>query len=225
MAPSRIVRRSAVAGAVASALAGAPAASAATVSLWHMDETSGTTVVDSVGGHNGTRHGGVVIGAPGFQGLAYSFPGQPAIVEVPSSGALNPGSASFSVTIHIRTSVVTRDDSADIIRKGLSTNSATFWKLELRPSSTRKTERARCYFRGTSGRVSLYGPTNVADGAWHTITCVKNGSSVSVIQDGVTRTKSGTAGSISNAAKLTIGAKARDDDAYQGLIDEVSIAR
>ena len=224
MACRRLVRASAAAGALTTALVAASPASAATVSLWHMNETSGTTMVDSVGGNNGTLRN-VALGAPGFAGTAYSFPGRNSIVEVPSRAGLNPGSASFSVTVHIRTSVVTRDDSADVIRKGLSTNSATLWKMELRPSSTRKTERVRCYFDGTSGTVSLYGPTNVADGAWHTITCAKNGTSVSVTQDGVTRTKTGKAGSISNSARLTIGAKSRTDDAYQGLVDEVSFNR
>lgn len=203
------------------ALVAAPAASAATAALWHMDETSGTTMHDSAGANNGTLRG-VTLGQPGFAGAAYGFPGRPAIASVPSRASLNPGVASFSATVHIRTSVVTRDDSADVIRKGLSTNSATLWKMELRPSSTRQSERARCYFHGTSGVVSLYGPKNVADGAWHTITCAKSASSISVTQDGVTRTKGGTVGSISNSAVLTIGAKSATDDAYAGLIDEVS---
>lgn len=225
MARTRLIRRTVGASAVAAALAGAPAASAATVSLWHFDETSGTTAIDSVGGHNGTRQGSVLLGQPGFSRFAYGFPGQPGIVTIPSSPALNPGSASFRATVHIKTGVVTRDDSADVFRKGLSTNSKTLWKLELRPSSTGLTEKARCYFHGTSGIVSIYGPKNIADGAWHTITCVKSGSAVAIIQDGVTRTKAGTVGAISNSAPVTIGAKALNDDRYQGLVDEVSFSR
>jgi concanavalin A-like lectin/glucanase superfamily protein len=220
-----LTRSSAVAGAaLLAALVLAPAASAATVSLWHMDETSGTTMHDSVGTNNGTLQA-VNLGQPGFLGSSYGFPGRPSIVNVPSSASLNPGAAAFSVTVHINTSVVTRDDSADAIRKGLSTNSKTFWKIELRPSSTRKTEKVRCYFRGTSGTVSLYGPANVADGRWHTITCTKQAGSISITQDGTTRTKAGTAGSISNSAPLTVGAKASNDDAYTGLIDEASFSR
>jgi hypothetical protein len=179
---------------------------------------------DSVGANNGTVKG-VALGQPGIAGTAYGFPGRPAIATVPSRASLNPGTAPFSATVHIRTSVVTSDDSADVIRKGLSTNSATLWKMELRPSSTRQSEHVRCYFHGTSGIVSVYGTKNVADGAWHTITCADNGSSVSVTQDGVTRTKAGTVGSISNSAALTIGAKSATDDAYTGLVDEVSFDR
>jgi Concanavalin A-like lectin/glucanases superfamily len=224
MVRRRLVCHGALAGAVVAALAAAPVAAAATVSLWHMDETTGATMLDSVGANNGTLHR-VALGQAGVQGTAYGFPGPPAIVNVPSSASLNPGANAFSATVHIRTSVVTRDDSADVMRKGVSTTSATFWKMELRPSSTGKTERARCYFRGTSGVVSLYGPTNVADGAWHTITCAKTAKSVSLTQDGVARTKAGSVGSITNGAPLTIGGKSTSDDGYQGLVDEVSFAR
>lgn len=224
MARKPLTRTSALAGALLAALVLTPAASAATVSLWHMDETSGTTMQDSVGTNNGTLHG-VTLGQPGFLGSSYGFPGRPSIVNVPSSASLNPGSAAFSVTVNINTSVVTRDDSADAIRKGLSTNSKTFWKVELRPSSTRKTEKVRCYFRGTAGTVSLYGPANVVDGRWHTITCTKQAGSISITQDGKTRTKAGTVGSISNSAPLTVGAKSFDDDAYTGFVDEASFSR
>jgi Concanavalin A-like lectin/glucanases superfamily len=218
-----LVCAGAVAGAVATVLAAAPLAAAATVSLWHMNETAGTTMVDSVGGHNGTAQH-VALGQPGFQGTAYGFPGRPAIVTIPSSPDLNPGGGTFRATGHIRTSTVTTDDSADVMRKGVSTSSATFWKMELRPNSTHTSERVRCYFRGTSGVISVFGSTNnIADGAWHTITCAKTASSVSITQDGVTHAKAGAVGFVSNGTRMTIGAKSTTDDAYQGLIDEVSV--
>jgi concanavalin A-like lectin/glucanase superfamily protein len=225
MARIRTARGGAVTAAAIAALAAPAAASAAPVSVWHLDETSGTTVADGLGVNPGTRHGPVAIGQPGVLGTAYAFPGQPAIVNVPTSPSLNPGSASFSVTLSFNTSVVTRDDSADIIRKGTTTNSRTLWKVELRPSSTRKTEQVRCYFRGSSATVGVYGGKNVADGRWHTVTCSKQAGSVSVVLDGRTRSKATRVGSISNSAPLTIGAKASNDDAYQGLVDEVSFAR
>jgi hypothetical protein len=223
MVRRRLVCAGALAGAVVTVLAAAPLAAAATVSLWHMNETAGTTMHDSVGANNGTlQH--VALGQPGIQGTAYGFPGRPAIVTIPSSPGLNPGAGTFRATAHIRTSTVTTDDSADVMRKGVSTSSATFWKMELRPSSTHTSERARCYFRGTSGVMSIYGSTtNIANGAWHTITCAKTASSVSITQDGVTRTKAGPVGSVSNGSRMTIGAKSTTDDAYQGLVDEVSV--
>ena len=225
MARIRFARRAVLTVALAAALAAPAVASAAPVSLWHMDETAGTTVADSLGLNPGTRHGPIAIGQPGILGTAYGFPGRPAIINVPSSPSLNPGAAAFSVTVSFNTAVVTSDDSADIIRKGLSTNSKTLWKVEMRPSSTRKTEQVRCYFHGTSGVGSLYGGKNIADGQWHTVTCAKQADKVIVVLDGKTRTKAAKVGSISNSAPLTIGAKAANDDAYQGLVDEASYSR
>jgi hypothetical protein len=224
MVRRRLVFACALASAVGTVLVAAPLAAAATVSLWHMNETAGTTMHDSVGGHNGTlQH--VALGQPGFQGTAYGFPGRPAIVTIPTSPALNPGAGTFHATVHIRTSTVTTDDSADITRKGVSTSSATFWKMELRPNSTHTSERVRCYFRGTSGVISVFGSTkNIADGAWHTITCTKTANSASITQDGVTHTKAGPVGTVSNGTRMTIGAKSTTDDAYQGLVDEVSVS-
>ena len=143
----------------------------------------------------------------------------------PSSASLNPGSATFSVTVHLKTSTVTTYDSADVIRKGLSTNSATFWKVEIRPSSAGLTAKVPCYFWGSSTRASLYATPNVVDGAWHTIQCIKQPGSIAIVFDGRLRTETATVGSISNSADLTIGAKSFDDDGYTGLVDEVSVDR
>ena len=82
-----------------------PAPTQGVVSLWHMDETSGTTMVDSVGTNHGTLHS-VTTGLPGFLGSAYGFNGVAGYVSVPSSGSLNPGSSNFSFTVHIKTTSV-----------------------------------------------------------------------------------------------------------------------
>jgi hypothetical protein len=224
MAPKPLARVGAIAAGLLVALVSAPAASAATVSLWHMDETSGTTMADSLGANTGVLRN-VSVGQPGFLGTAYAFSGKRSIVTVPSSASLNPGAAAFSATVHVRTSTVTADDSADVMRKGLSTNSKTYWKMELRPNSTHTSARIRCYFRGSSGIASLYATPVVSDGAWHTVQCFKQAGQVGVVFDGRTRTKAATVGSISNGAALTIGAKSATDDAYVGLVDEVSFDR
>ena len=224
MAPKPLARVGAIAAGLLVALVAAPAASAATVSLWHMDETSGTTVADSTGANTG-RLRNVSLGQPGVLGTGYGFSGARSIVTIPSSASLNPGAADFSATVHVLTSTVTADDSEDVMRKGLSTNSKTYWKMELRPSSTHKSAKIRCYFRGSSAAASLYATPVVTDGAWHTVTCFKQAGTIGVVFDGTTRTKSVKVGSISNGAALTIGAKSATDDAYVGLVDEVSFDR
>ena len=89
------------------------------VALWHMDETTGTTMVDSAGQNNGTLNS-VTLGLPGFSGFAYGFNGPPSYASVPSAGSMNPGSANFSFTIDLQTTGTPppEPDDWDLIRKG-----------------------------------------------------------------------------------------------------------
>jgi hypothetical protein len=220
-----LIRGAALAAGVLAALALPDVAGAATVALWHMDETLGTTMVDGVGGNNG-RLRNVALGQPGFLGAAYGFAGLGSVATVPSSAALNPGSAPFTATVHFRTSEVSRDDSEDVMRKGLSTNSKSYWKIELRPNAAHTRAQLRCYFHGSRTSMSIYAsPKNVADGVWHTVQCFKQDALVGVIFDGKVRTKSVRIGSISNGAVLTLGAKSASDDAFGGLVDEAAFDR
>ena len=225
MVRTQLARVTAILAGLGIVLAWPALAGAATVALWHMDETAGTTMADSVGGHNGRlRH--VALGQPGFSGTGYGFAGLGSVATVPSRADLNPGAAPFTATLHFRTSVVSRDDSEDMMRKGLSTNSATLWKIELRPNASHTSAKVRCYFRGSRASASIYAsPVNVADGAWHTLQCFKQSGLVGIVFDGKVRTKAARVGSISNGAVLSIGAKSRDDDAFPGLIDEVAFDR
>jgi Concanavalin A-like lectin/glucanases superfamily len=219
-----IGRAPAVAATFLALLAFPAAASAATVSLWHMDETAGSTMLDSVGANNGTlSHVG--LGQVGVANGAYGFDGTSSIITVPSSATLNPGSAAFTASAFVQTTTIPPGDSADVVRKGIDANSPRYWKMEIRPTATRTKARVRCYFQGSSAIASVSATQNVADGAWHQIQCVKRTASVSAVVDGKARTKSIRVGSISNAAPLTVGAKSRSEDFYRGLMDEVSFAR
>jgi hypothetical protein len=105
------------------------------VALWHIDETSGTVMYDSVGGHNGTLSN-VQTGLPGFSGFAYGFNGSSSYVSVPSADNLNPGSADITITIHIKTTGTPPPSPADwdLIRKGLYTTTGGEYKMEFQQS-------------------------------------------------------------------------------------------
>lgn len=196
----------------------AQAASAATVALWHMDETSGSTMVDSVGSSDGTLKN-VAVDQNGFLKRAYGFNGSSSIVKVPSSATFNPGSADFSFTVRVKFSKLPADDY-DLLRKGLSSTKGGHYKGEILP-----TGKAMCHYKGSkASRTKTAGP-NLADGAWHTITCSKKASSITLIVDGVSYQKSVSIGAISNKAVLTIGAKSSGGDWYDGLMDEVSFRK
>jgi hypothetical protein len=192
---------------------GAPFAGA----VWHMDERSGTTMIDSMGTATGHLKG-VKVGAPGWLGTGYSFSGSGTISV--SSKSLNPGSLPFSVTVHINT---TKKPSAavgdyDLIRKGLSATSGGDYKMEILQGGN-----AFCYFRGNSGSASVSGGGNLADGSWHTITCAKSDSRVTLTVDGRTWSSGGKVGAISNSASLLIGSQGGGIDVYSGLMDEVDV--
>jgi Concanavalin A-like lectin/glucanases superfamily len=201
-------------------------AASAPVAVWHLDEKSGSSAFDSVGANTGAIHH-VTLGVAGFAGSAFRFDGKSSYVDVPSGPTLNPGTAPIQFTVHIRYTVTPPSKSTadyDVLRKGTSSDSAQFYKVEIRPDN-----RAVCRFVGSkttkSGILIHTGPT-LNDGQWHTITCAKTATSISLVVDGKTFTKSGTVGSISNTGPLTLGAKPGKSfsDFYNGDLDEVSVS-
>jgi len=187
------------------------------VALWHMDESSGSTMFDSVGSHNGSLHS-TQTGLAGFSGTAYGFNGSSSYVSVPSSADLNPGSANITFTIHLKTAGTPPPPPADwdIFRKGLYTDGAE-WKMEFQ-----HTGQASCGFEGTSGYAELVAGPAINDGHWHTISCAKTATMIQVIVDGQTFSKAATIGSISNTTNVAIGARP-GSDWYQGQLDEASV--
>ena len=190
----------------------------ALVALWHMDETTGSTMFDSVGSHTGSLHS-IQTGLAGFTGTAYGFNGSSSYISVPSSADLNPGSANITFTIHLKTAGTPPPPPADwdIFRKGLYTSGGAEWKMEFQ-----QTGQASCGFEGTSGYAELVAGPAINDGHWHTISCVKTSTMIQVVVDGQTFSKAATIGSISNTTNVAIGARP-GSDWYQGQLDEASV--
>lgn len=200
------------------------AASAATGSIWHMDEASGALMTDS--GSPGPKGGNigqlknVKVGQPGFQGKGYGFTGN-SVITVKSDASLIPGAAPFQFTVHVN---FTKNPSAavgdyDLLRKGLSSTKGGDFKAEILG-----TGKSMCYFKGSSGSKQVNGPGNLNDGKWHTIQCLKDDSKVTIVVDGKATSSPAKIGSISNSAPLSIGAKAQGGDWYSGLMDEVTLS-
>jgi hypothetical protein len=188
------------------------------VALWHMDETSGTTMFDSVGTHTGTLHS-TQIGLPGFTGTAFGFNGSSSYVNVPTAADLNPGSANITVTIHLKTSGTPPSPPADwdVIRKGLYTTTGGEFKMEFQQSG-----QASCGFEGSSGYAELVAGPAINNGQWHTVSCVKTSTAIQVVVDGQIFSKTANVGAIANTADVVIGARP-GSDWYQGQLDEASI--
>ena len=199
-------------------LAGAFAQSAQaaqTVALWHMDEPSGTQMIDSARGHTGTLHS-VTLGLPGFSGKSYGF-GR-GYVSVPNASDLNPGAANINVTIHIKTTSRPATPDWDLIRKVLYTSPGGEFKMEYQP-----TGQASCGFKGSLRYFEMTAGPVISNGQWHTVSCVKTASAVQVVVDGQVFSKSVVLGSISPSDNIAIGARP-GSEFFQGQLDEASIA-
>jgi hypothetical protein len=188
---------------------------AGTVALWHMNETSGSVMTDSVGGHNGTIFG-AQLGVPGFTGTAYLFSGK-AYVSVPTAADLNPGSANLTLTLHIKTTSAPATPDWDLLRKGLYTTAGGEYKMEYQPSG-----QASCGFNGSSNYGELMAGPAINDGQWHTVQCVKTSTQIKVVIDGTAYTKNANIGSITPSDAVPIGARP-GSEFFKGSLDEASI--
>jgi len=183
--------------------------------LWHMNETSGSTMVDSSGnGHNGSLSS-VQLGVPGFSGTAYGF--TRGTVTVSSASDLNPGSQTMTATIHMKTTSAPATPDWDLFRKGQYTTAGGEWKMEYQPSG-----QASCGFKGSSAYSELIAGPSLKDGRWHAVSCRKTSSAIQLVVDGQTFSKSANIGTIANTAPV-IMASYPGAEFFQGALDEASI--
>jgi len=191
-------------------------AAAGAVALWHMNETSGTTMVDSAGNNDGTIVNNVTLGAPGdpaYSGTAYRFTGG-GWVTVPSAN-LTPGSSDFEVSFSLNTTSVPPVPDYDLVRQGVS--GGPQYKIELQPNG-----QVSAGFRGSARGGGIQAGPDLHNGQWHRITVKKTASNIQLTIDGATWTNNVVLGSISNTLPVVIGAHPPGDK-YVGRLDEVSI--
>ncbi|HEX3223693.1 MAG TPA: LamG-like jellyroll fold domain-containing protein [Nocardioides sp.] len=201
----------------------APALAAGERAVWHFDETSGTTAVDSSGnGNDGTAQDVVMTGS------GYVFNGVSSKVVVPTSDSLNPGTAAFSFSVTFQSSVAPGSGlDYDLLRKGLTTTSGGEYKVEILQANGKA--RALCVVKDSAKKaLQIRGTTNLTDGQVHTITCTRTSAGLTLVVDNLApRIKSGSTGTVSNTAPLSIGAKAEGGpgaDWFNGVILDASVS-
>jgi hypothetical protein len=187
------------------------------VALWHMDETSGTTMRDSVGTHNGTLQNVTVGQAGGFSGLAYGMNGTSSQIFVPSASDLNAGAAKLTVTIHMKATAVPATPDWDLIRKGVFTTAGGEFKVEYQPSG-----QATCGFNTSTNYAELTAGPALNNGQWHTVQCVKTSTGIQLVVDGQTFSKAASLGTISNTVQVVLGSHP-NAEFFKGSLDEASI--
>ncbi len=80
-------------------------AASAPTARWKMDETSGTTMLDSVGGYHGTYFNGVLLGQPPLvadAGKSAKFDGSDDYATVPDNAALRPGTGEYAIEMTVK---------------------------------------------------------------------------------------------------------------------------
>ncbi len=218
-----MIRRLVVVAGVAIALAGC---GPTTTASWNMNETTGRTMNDGVGNHDGTASASVLFNQAGRNGTrAYAFNGTDSIVRVPHAADLNPGTGDFSFGAAVNFTELPPPSNWDVIRKGVDGNAGGYYKLEVFLGVSGGA-RARCFFRDGDGtQISVVRGTGLSDGQWHLLTCSRTGGNVSIKVDSGTSSNPVTGlGSIANTAELTVGAQLPGGDFFKGRIDDAQVS-
>ena len=179
----------------------APASAATTVADWQMNEDTGRTMRDSTG-----RHPGDIGADVELLGNAYRFPyiernvyRPQHIVTVPDAPALNPGTGAWSVTTRMKFT----KSYGNVLQKGQGGAGRTYFKMQA-PHGV-----VSCLFRGSAGSITINSGTPLNDGLYHVVSCRRAGSTVTMTVDGVSTSRSGATGAISNTLPFAIGGKSQ----------------
>jgi hypothetical protein len=211
----------AVAGMVVLMGALAGTAWALTAAVWQMNETSGQMLDSSGNNNNGTP---IDVGQTGS---TYIFNGSTSYVAVPDSDSLDPQGKNIALSAGVMViDAPMGDDSYDIVRKGLSGTPGGDYKMEIKRAADPTVGKLHCLFKGDEGTVDKVARHDIVDGNWHRLDCIKTRTSVVASVDGKSgSTKAGSAGSISNASNVMVGAKTAEplDDVFYGSMDWVDI--
>ena len=195
-------------------------ATLAKVADWRMNERSGP-MIDSSGKRNNGSPIDVV-----RTGSTYRFNGSTSRVAVPDDNSLDPAKKAITLVARLRVAGKRLDDdSYDVVRKGVFTTPGGYYKMEIYRTSNPAVGRLHCLFKGTGGTARKFASPDIVDGRWHTLRCTKTSTSVEARVDGRSFTKRDSAGSISNASRIMLGAKQTNpfDDMFEGSMDFVRI--
>ena len=190
------------------------------VGLWHLDELSGTTAVDTSGfHHDGTISGPVTLGAPGQYGTAYNFIPKSAVL-VPDAPDLQPGTKNVTVSYWLNLTAPPATADYDIFVKGQSTSKTVGGEIKI---EVQQTGQASCAFYGSLGGKQVQGGPILTDGRWHHVVCQRIGNQiVQTVDDTSVVSATKATGSITVTDPVRLGSHENGGDWYKGLLDEVS---
>jgi hypothetical protein len=190
------------------------------VSLWKLDETSGSIVKDSVGDNNGT-----LIGNPRWQpeagkiGGALMFGGKGTYINIGQN-------SDFDITDQITVSAWIKVNKFDQEWQAIIAKGDSAWRLQ-RDQNKDSLEFACTGLKIPSGSPygNLLGKRSVNDGQWHHVAGVYDGSKMYLIIDGEVDSSQSASGRINtNSQPVYIGNTAEMNARFwNGLIDDVRV--
>ena len=208
-----------------------------TVSLWHLDESGGSTYVDFIGANNAATGAGDPAPATteGINGAQQFVATDPDGLDVSANHVFNwTSTESFSIELWVKTNGAVVPGSNQVLIGRDDAASGMQWWIGLQQT----TGNASFYFQdgdgsgGTGTSVSGVGlGASLTDGIWHHVVFVRNGSTgdnILYVDDNdtaaTTVNQGFTNGFISDDATLNIGYLKRSPFYYfDGFIDEVAI--
>jgi len=212
--------------------AAAPAAQAGLLNHWKLDETSGSTAVDSGSGANDGTITGATTNQPGKIGQAYSFDGAGDWVVMTGYKGIT-GKASRSMTAWIKTDGTGGDgtNGRGVIGWGQDT-AGKRWSMVVNKQSAGGRQVNATRINVNSG--TRTGTTVVTDDQWRllAVTLLDDGSpnakEIQMYVDGVAETFSHTLGEPINTGstadvRIGRGVKTSSFGWFQGLIDDVTV--
>jgi len=191
---------------------------------WALDETGSPPPVaadDSGNGNDGLPSGGVV-----GDDSAFAFDGTGRVV-VPNAPSLNPGTDDFTYSVTFTTRLPAVGTDFDLLRKGFARTSGGEYKVEV--LNVNGVAKGFCMVKDSLKHIARIraGRATLADGNRHTVTCAKTATGISITVDSLatrTRTAIDGLGTVSNAADLTLGAKAASGgDWFTGSLVDATI--
>jgi Concanavalin A-like lectin/glucanases superfamily len=205
------------------ALAVTASASAATTHYWHGDGSA----ADGVGSANGSIQGSVTYG-PGVLGQAFVFDGSNSLVDF-GNQAGNFGTGDATISLWVKTSA---NYVMGLLSKRPECDNGSMWDIRADPifhqnvGGTWITE----FDDGIGDYNGLVSTGTITDGAWHHLTVVRSGPTVTTYVDGAVAGTGTTSNvdNIDNTADLLLGWSpctfADATQPFSGSLDEISMS-
>jgi len=194
------------------------------VAWWPLDETSGTTVTDIVGGYNGTAQPGPIgafVGPGPVTSASWPLPNFPVgmvsnslffygnrYVEVPHNAALDPGTGGFTVDAWV---IFTKTPGSHLLDIAQKLGSPARWQFYIHYSNSDTTGLLNLQVRGVSGGL-IQGGTDapITPQAWHHVAVTLQRGAQDVVNlhvDGtlVSTHSFASVGNVASSSNLFIG--------------------